>query len=500
MSELLLVFLGIQIPVIGLLFYLTREFSKIDGKIDSSKVALGWGVNSLIVILILLQSIFDFSRVISDDHFGVLIQELDLVMCGLFLLYSARAFGKFKEYQNKWGVTKGKLTLAYCFLLAILVIIEILFRKFLIVDILFRLIRAFCIGYLGYYYLKGTLKSRFNTLIYLGFGTYSSLQFFSLTKDILFEAATVTTIGWILSALAKILIALWLYRLIILNVNRKLQISVYEKILGLSLHESTPLIKLSYNEVSKRIIPAIDKSNKDSEFNRASVVKKLENLAIMLQRIRLIQEASNTIFKNSIDIQHIDELNLTDFTSKIESNNVKTVNVNRIIELSLLWHKRDHPRNKYTIKASYANNCYVRFYEVGLFQIFDNIIRNAEEATWRTKSKSFIIYVKTRVVTGEQFNQEQTHRISPKDESKKFVRIEFEDDGIGTSKDLTLISELGYSEKGDGRGYGLFIISKMIDHFNGYIFFESPAVNSIMTNPDRRKNRGFKVTILIPRI
>ncbi len=186
------------------------------------------------------------------------------------------------------------------------------------------------------------------------------------------------------------------------------------------------------------------------------------------QVMRGIQIISNvkkvTNFNNSknslqpIDVLHILKSSIEYIESSFQENNVK-INFNYSC-----------------IQKSYFNGLYVQGDKL-LQNVFENILFNA---IYHNDNSNIQILVKvSKIILNNDF----------------FVKIEFIDNGVGiTNARKKYIFQKGYEiqECLNGMGFGLTLVKKLIEKYNGYIWVEDKVKG------DYKKGSNF--IILIPEI
>jgi len=497
--------LGIQIPVITLLFFLTKEVTSFDKRKYTDLISYAWIFNLLIVLLKILSQKYNIfhSSFLYFDHIS---RVLNLLMSYTFLVIGLISFGFHKYLYVKYHITR----IIYFLGFLIIFVFHYKYPGNFYLALLYSSANAVSLIILASYYYKQSSQN--GLFITLGLGLYIVCQYISVFSCDLFKMFAGNNIklidltGWTISSLAKAILLVGLYKIVLSRVNERFRIDVYEKILNLSLHESISEIKFSYNKIEDNILPSIDKENREVEFNRREVANELNEVNYAIKRIEYIHLAAEKLFESvAYDLDYEKDIELRDLLTKPEYKDVHTININKVIEYCYLLRKRTRDKSDYNIKYQYGGNCFVRFNEESLQQVLINILKNAEEA-YRKIDNNIVIYVKTSVIKRvSQIANDERYAPLRNDiiDGKTFVKVEIEDDGIGTSLKLNQISEYGVSEKSTNssngnKGIGMFVITHFIKLFDGYTFFESPPTNSLI-DPSKKLSRGSKVILYIPR-
>lgn len=502
---------GIQISIIILLFFLTHELTKHDSKRYTVLLKYGWLLN-LFIVIIAIYSLRENVTSANNPFLFLSSDILNFLMSYVFCALGLYSFGFHKYLREKFAVSFTVYLISLIIAYAIIFLFHRFYSENVFFELFFNLLNAVSVGVLAAYYYNQCASKSARLMILLGLGLYASLQFLTMfsidwfgeINEIIYKELLKMS-GWSLSALAKSLLAIGLYRAIIFKVNERLKIEVYEKILSLSLHESFSQIKYAYQELEYEIIPGLSKQDSTKNFSRSVLLRKLESVVLAIRRIEYIHDATDKLFVGAHSIEKIENIKLGKLLDdgNDEPENLK---VNNIIEYCYLWRKRDKGLGAYNLQCHYGGNCIVFFSEEALQQVIINALKNSEEAYEKLNSSAIRIFVKTSVLkeVGQCLDTENKEILEDLAQGRTFVKLEIEDDGVGTNMRLEEMIEYGVSEKIDqfndnkNMGIGMWVIYTFMRSYGGHVAFESPPTNS-MINKDIKKNKGSKLTLYIPR-
>ena len=135
----------------------------------------------------------------------------------------------------------------------------------------------------------------------------------------------------------------------------------------------------------------------------------------------------------------------------VETVNITAINVENTIIKAVLYNKGQRAEKlgvKYTynVKSNLKN---ISLDNSELTVILSNLLNNAIEATSMIKKKELEVFI---------------------DEDNKYYSINVKNrtEGVKLS-DLSNIFKMGYSTKGEGRGYGLYNVKNIVDKYKGKI-------------------------------
>lgn len=495
-----------QSSIILLLILFTYEIIKRDDNKSTVLLVIGWTLN----LIDILSRIFDafypetsIGRYVSDDY----LEFIDVLKSYCFLSYGILFF----------RIRSRKITIGArnkTFLAVLVGFISIYYLQHYypnnLTKGLFYFSHAAGIFVLMQYYLSHCYVRLSKIIIAVAMSFYIALQFldFIIPED---QEAIIPIVGWGFSFWIKIFILFGLYMIIQDKIKQSVKVNIYENILSLTLHETTSLLHDSQTELENNVLPQIDRDNKDVDFDRANVTERIERAIQLHKRIASIQNASDTLYnitKSKWDFSDIsiDKL-IEEYQKEVPSEKSKLVNVNNVIEISYLWRRRKQKSNpnlsKHKLHAQYGGNCHVTFDKYQLFQIVDNIFKNSEEASRKANRNVCDLYVRTKVIKKNRDAIDPEHSdVLKAIESRSYVRVEIEDDGIGTDLLLDEITKFGASEKKRkskiNKGIGMFVIRQNLEANDSYIYFESPAKHS-MIEPSKKKNKGSKIILYLAR-
>ncbi|HEY2390896.1 MAG TPA: HAMP domain-containing sensor histidine kinase [Candidatus Angelobacter sp.] len=166
---------------------------------------------------------------------------------------------------------------------------------------------------------------------------------------------------------------------------------------------------------------------------------------------------------------------------------VQTMNLNTLMEIAENA-VRDTRSEKIKYHHQYSGNCCLECIPSEVIQVFINIFRNAYDACPGKTGRIDVTTVNESSATDEKSKW-------PKGKVKAIVR----DNGEGINDDAKSKMFIeGYStRKGNGRGYGLTIIKKLVEKHHGLVEILSPPVNILSRDS---QNKGTEVVVVFPRV
>ena len=458
----------LQIPVIIILTYLLYHITVRFDKKGYKFLFLGFLFNLAYLISDWLKDYAEFIEAKSHliDIFDFLSFNLDLISAYI-LLYGVRQLLSKKKWRPASIIPHNHL-LSILFIVAILLKLYICFNQGIddeqkYIKITLQLVKSFILGvtfwgisvYLGEKFedLKGT---RILEVIIL---TYAVVQFNPLIIEFFDREiieSRLDTIGFSVGLIFKLSFLYFTHSLILYNSSSIGRTEAFKdglrKVLAKAFHElgypidaidSTASYLLDENQYELRI------SGKVKNAIRLIQTSNLHNRAIISSYIRLYH----------VDEKLFEDSNI-DYDIDIEDQEVEEVyNINTIVQMVISMVKIVSGSVKWKITNEYSPGCICLGRLSEFYQIFRNILKNAVEAIHELEGR---IHVKTSTV--------EYH-------GTKCVKIEFMDNGVGVDEeDIDEIAKEGYTTKsseGLGRGYGLSIVSEIIQKYGGEILIQS---------------------------
>lgn len=282
---------------------------------------------------------------------------------------------------------------------------------------------------------------------------WASIQFLAIFEDgttlTLFKhKIIIEDLGFALGLFAKSAILFGLFKYIIAkgleNSNKKEIASKLDVIFGVTFHEFThPLRGL------KTILKEINPEDHTKAPKYIDVYKKnAEKIDAFYNHLLAITSASLKMY-----VEDTGKLLINDFYNNLPDNEEVTESINTTIQIVVFNLKSTiQPEYLERIKFDYnmGGNCIVKYNPKQLYQVFQNIFKNAIEAIGNNQG---VITIKTRL----------KHNCD--DRTSKQVLVEICDSGPGI--DINIADHIfsnGFSTKSTyGRGFGLAISKKLVE-------------------------------------
>ncbi len=190
-----------------------------------------------------------------------------------------------------------------------------------------------------------------------------------------------------------------------------------------------------------------------------------------IERIETSCQSMRKLLDDLLDFSKLS--NHTTFPEKIDLSKL----MNAVISDLEIPIKENHVRVDVDVNFSMIG------YFTQLRQLFTNLIQNSIK--FRKLDRSPIIRISAALANKEEIKK---HKLKP---SKSYIKIEFEDNGIGFEKEYSdkifnVFQRLNAKAEYKGSGIGLSICRKIVENHKGCIFAEGIL------------NEGAKFTVLIP--
>ncbi len=260
------------------------------------------------------------------------------------------------------------------------------------------------------------------------------------------------------------------------NLIRSIQYAIQRKELEEKLKESEENIRIAYDQANfYKDLFAHDINNILNNIQMAISLSsnfiddpaKIKNLKEMYQII------SDQIVRGIKLVSNVQKL------SKLEESKItlENVEVSEVLKDSIKIIDRGFQPNKVKIQIDAPSNDFIILANELLLDVFENILMNAVKY-----NDNPITVISVRI------SEEQRDELN-------YVKIEFVDNGIGITDEMkVLIFQRGHLERkgGKGLGFGLSLVKKIIESYNGKIWVEDRVKG------DYRKGSNF--ILLIPKV
>lgn len=495
---------GLQFPVISLLILTYYEAYKTLGRDWYYWMFLAWISNGVYVFFNLTQTYSNFSdssvlgletwSILGFPAAGILPNYLDALTFSFFMVGAKR-----KDIFQNFGFNHAGIILLGLSIYTLPYLGGTIGLSHGLALFLMGLFNAVSI-YLVIRRIQSTFKSQ--TVHYIDKESRQSLRIlvigFSLfgCVQLLYpfsSFAYVTNSVFVVTAIAKALICLGLYKQFISLARRSVSMSLYRRVLGMTLHETTPLLTNIEAVLDRAVLSKLRKSTPISPgISRRMIASYLEYASAELARVNAINAASDEILRTDA-IQSTEQ----PVALKINRDNLDMVSVTTILEKAVLLSKDRFGKNIISVKTDYSRNATVIIEATHLYQIARNIFNNCIEAG--QKNQRIVLHISVKSMEIDEILEAYDWT---KKKFKRYVVIEIEDNGPGIdSNHLDTIFNMGKSSKGAHRGYGLGISRGIAQLYFGDLFVHSPPNPSKLNKLFHQQQRiegGTKFTLIIP--
>lgn len=309
---------------------------------------------------------------------------------------------------------------------------------------------------------------RSRKIVKIAFMTWALIQFLEVISEVNTDTTYLKLAGFSLGLMSKlgIIIGLFIHFKSILSRQSEIELRAtsLEHVFGKTYHELThPLLQI--NQVLKGFI------NQDGHIEGQSVkLRRDEAEALSANYAHLISiiEASKQMFVKGTGRNMEEMLSNLQIVNPPTNESINTVIQTVVLRMKLIKEGEDKYKNfdRASFEFDFGGNCNVNYRFSEMFQVFENIFKNAVEAI---NGKRITIFVRTRVETIE--NPEAASQESRS--TLKIVQIDIRNDGPELSLETAeKMFELGFSTKSNSnqqRGMGLDIVKNNIEKNHGSI-------------------------------
>lgn len=195
-----------------------------------------------------------------------------------------------------------------------------------------------------------------------------------------------------------------------------------------------------------------------------------EKIKNIIEFVEIIKEEGNRAVKLILSVQ---KLSVVEEKKKLYKN----VDIIKVLNEALQYIEKSFQKKEIDIKIEASSNeIYVNANEL-LLDVFENIIINA---TRYNMSPQVEIIIKISTFLKNKIN---------------YLKMEFKDNGIGIPDNLKgIIFQKGFAKekKTKGLGFGLTLVKKIIESYNGQIWVEDRVLGDF--------SKGCNFIILIPKV